>query len=108
MTRAPPGSLSGGRSTMAEKSQRSRGSMGLDIGVSVLPLPGNGLIRWEAFTGGGPYDGRNGCHKLPQVVATAAKTMRLLGNSRFMATLTVAGLPDRVADETIVADSGSS
>ncbi len=32
-TRAPPGNLSGSRSTIAEKSQRSRGSMGLVIGV---------------------------------------------------------------------------
>src|SRR5712692_11569386 len=35
-TRAPPGSLSGSRSTIAEKSQRSRGNMGLVIGVSLL------------------------------------------------------------------------
>src|SRR6266511_209542 len=61
--RAPPGSLSGLRSTIAEKSQRSRGSMGLVMGVSLrcagmigrcaatIPVPAVPRLRCARDTG---------------------------------------------------------
>src|SRR5579862_9880033 len=70
-TRAPPGSLSGGRSTIAEKSQRSRGSIGFAPAFffaalviapsssieSRRPCPALQYVKVHGRVGGKPYVG---------------------------------------------------